>query len=68
MVTNKILKQIRHSKKCKAALQLSLDKAAPTIQRYLDNNDIMLTTDTALNTIAEHLKVDKSEILIKQQA
>jgi len=41
----------------------ALDKSAPTIQRYLDENDIMLTTDAALTTIAKKLGIKKNTIV-----
>ena len=63
MITKKIISKIRKSKTCKAALQLVLNKQAPTIQRYLDTNDIMLTTHAALRVISMQLKVPQSEIL-----
>lgn len=63
MIKTNILKKIRKSKVCKAKLQIALDKAAPTIQRYLDDNDIMLTTASALAVIKEEFNVTESEIL-----
>lgn len=58
----KTLKQIRNSKICKAKLQIALNKSAPTIQRYLDENNIMLTTITALNVISQEIKIDISDL------
>ena len=54
---------IRKSKKTKAKLQLALDKSAVTIQRYIDNNDIILTTVVALEAISEGLEIDVNQIL-----
>jgi hypothetical protein len=51
MIQEQVIKQIRKSKSCKLRLQVALDRSAPTIQRYLDTNDIMLTTSKALEVI-----------------
>ncbi len=56
------LKQIRNSKICKAKLQIALNKSAPTIQRYLDENNIMLTTITALTVISQEINIDVSDL------
>lgn len=63
MISEKALKKIRVSKVCKAKLQIALDKAAPTIQRYLDDNDILLTTKVALDVIREETGLTESEII-----
>lgn len=60
-----VISQIRVSKICKAKLQIALDKAAPTIQRYLDDNDILLTTDIALETISSELNLPKDNLIDK---
>jgi hypothetical protein len=60
-----VISQIRVSKICKAKLQIALDKAAPTIQRYLDDNDILLTTDIALETISLELNLSKDNLIDK---
>lgn len=58
----KTLKEIRNSKICKAKLQIALNKSAPTIQRYLDENNIMLTTITALSVISQEINIDVSDL------
>ncbi len=58
----KTLKQIRNSKICKAKLQIALNKSAPTIQRYLDENNIMLTTITALTVISQEINIDVTDL------
>lgn len=63
MIKQTVLEQIRKNKVLKAKLQIALDKAAPTIQRYLDDNDIMLTTTAALVVIKEELSLTEDEIL-----
>lgn len=62
MISKKIIDRIRVSTACKAHLMLALDKSAITIQRYLDDNDIMLTTKPALEVIMRVLEVDENEI------
>lgn len=57
------MESIRTNKVLKAKLQIALDKAAPTIQRYLDNNDIMLTTAAALTVIRDELVLTDDQIL-----
>lgn len=68
MIAQNILEQIRHNRICKAKLQIALDKAAPTIQRYLDDNDIMLTTKPAIDVIKECFGVSDDEIFEKEPA
>lgn len=63
MIRENILNLIRKNKTCKTELQLALDKSAVTIQRYLDDNDIMLTTAAALEVIKRHLDKTEDEIL-----
>ena len=63
MINKKTMALIRKSKKTKAKLQLALDKSAVTIQRYIDNNDIILTTVVALEAISEGLEIDFNQIL-----
>lgn len=58
-----VLEMIRQSKVCKAKLQIELDKSAPTIQRYLDDNDIMLTTASSLSVISKEFGLKEKEIL-----
>ena len=58
----KTVKQIRNSKICKAKLQIALNKSAPTIQRYLDENNIMLTTITALTVISQEINIDVTDL------
>lgn len=63
MIQQKVIDLLRNSKIGKARLQIALDKAAPTIQRYLDDNDIMLTTSIALEVIKTEFNLTESEIL-----
>lgn len=69
MIQQKVIDMMKRSEKskiCKARLQLELDKAAPTIQRYLDDNDIMLTTAKALAVIRDVFQLTDEEILEPQ--
>lgn len=67
MIKQSIVDKIRKSRQCKAALQLALDKSAPTIQRYLDSNHIMLTTPKAVEAISTQLGVNKENIFEQNQ-
>jgi len=63
MIQPQVIKQIRKSKKCKSNLQLALNRSPATIQRYLDTNDIMLTTSKALEVIRSEFKLTDKQIL-----
>ena len=63
MIKQNVIELLRNSKVGKARLQITLDKAAPTIQRYLDDNDIMLTTAKALEVIKTEFNLTEVEIL-----
>ena len=63
MIQPQVIKQIRKSKKCKRELQRVLDRSPATIQRYLDTNDIMLTTSKALEVIRSEFKLSDKQIL-----
>ena len=63
VINDNVLGKIRKSKLCKAKLQIALDKSAVTIQRYLDTNDIMLTTTSALEVIKNEFNLIEEEII-----
>jgi hypothetical protein len=63
MIKQNVIELLRNSKVGKARLQIALDKAAPTVQRYLDDNDIMLTTAKALEVIKTEFNLTELEIL-----
>lgn len=63
MIKPKYLKQINDSRKCKALLQIALDKSELTINRYVNDNDIMLTTSAALSVIRDFTGVTVDELL-----
>lgn len=62
MIREEILQKLLKSKKAKAKLSLALDKSHVTIDRYLYNNHIMLTTVASLDVIKEVLNVTEEEI------
>jgi len=63
MIQPQVIKQIRKSKSCKLRLQVALNKSGPTIQRWLDTNNIMLTTSKALEVIRSEFKLTDKQIL-----
>lgn len=67
MITKKVIDKIKESKRCKNALAYLLNVNPRTIDTWLKRNDIMLTTDLALNIISEELGVKKSEILEQEK-
>lgn len=68
MIQQNVIDLLRKSKIAKAKLQIALDKAPPTIQRYLDDNDVMLTTHAALKVIKEEFGLKEEEIIETQTA
>jgi hypothetical protein len=62
-LTQKAIDALKNNKRARARLQLDLDKSEYTINRYIDSNDIMLTTATALVILREELKMADSELL-----
>ena len=62
-LSKKALMAIRENKRCRNRLQLELERNQATIYRWLDNNDVMLTTATALQIIREETGLDDSQIL-----
>ncbi len=68
MIKESVIQLIRKNKKVKGLLQAALDIAPATMQRYLDNNDIMLTTKVALDVITKELGLKEKEVLEKETA
>jgi hypothetical protein len=58
-----VIAKIQESQKAKNRLAYELNKHSVTIDRYLENNDEMLTTKTALLAISEELGISESEII-----
>lgn len=63
MIRQNVLDTVRHNTRCKAELQIALDRGASTIQSYLDTNNIMLTTAAALTVIRKYTNLTDSKIL-----
>ena len=66
MIRKKIIKALKYDKTAKAKLQLALDKSAPTIERYLTTNDVMLTTAKSIAVIKEATGLKEDQILEPQ--
>ena len=62
-VRPEIIEVIRKNLVVRNRLALVLNKSYPTIQRYFDGNDEMLTTAGALKVISEELGKTNEEIL-----
>lgn len=62
-LTEKAIAAIRNNKRVRARLQLDLNKSEYTIARYIINNDIMLTTATALAVIKEETGMTEDELI-----
>ncbi|OLY94801.1 hypothetical protein [Cnuella takakiae] len=67
-LTQLALGAIRNNKRVRARLQLELDRSEYTINRYVQENDIMLTTATALKIIREETGLTTKQILEKEKA
>lgn len=68
MIKNKIIEKIKASKRCRNRLAYELNCSHRSVEKWLERNDIMLTTDLALKVISEEINVKKSEILIEEKA
>ncbi|WP_162850025.1 hypothetical protein [Sphingobacterium yanglingense] len=54
---------IKSDNNIKTKLALSLNKSYPTIQRYINNNDVMLTTASAMEVLRSELQLTNEELL-----
>ena len=59
----KIITRIMESQKTKNRLAYEFNNHIATINRWLESNDAMLTTRTALIAISEELELTEEEIL-----
>lgn len=59
----KIIEKIESDKIIIAKLCGAMDKAYPTIKKYLYENNELLTTASALKVIREELKLNDTQIL-----
>lgn len=62
-VKKEILEQLRTNLRAKGRLAYEFSRTTKTIDQWIDENDIMLTTATGLKAISEELGVRQSEIL-----
>lgn len=65
-LTKEALKIINQSNMVKGKLADLFDKSHQTIQRWVDNNDIMLTHSGALAIYKEDLSLDETQIIIHE--
>lgn len=65
VIKTEVLEQLKSNQKAKARLAYEFSKHIATINRWLESNDPMLTTVTALNAIKDELGLKQSEILEK---
>lgn len=62
-LTQKAIDGLKNNKRARARLQLDLNKSEYTINKYIGENDIMLTTATALVIIREETGLVDAQIL-----
>lgn len=62
-LTQKAIDALKKDKRARARLQLDLNRSEYTINKYISENDIMLTTATALAVIREETGFSDDEIL-----
>jgi hypothetical protein len=70
-IKQEILDQINKgplANKIKGSIIIENDKHPGSVQRWIDNNDEILTTAKNLSIICQHLDVDQSEILEDEKA
>lgn len=67
-IASKALLAIRKNMKCRNRLAFELNKSQQTIARWLDDNDILLTTAAALQIIREETGLTDDEILVQEPA
>jgi hypothetical protein len=66
-LTQKAIDALKNHKRARARLQLDLNKSEYTINRYIADNDIMLTTATALKVIREETGISDDQLLEIEQ-
>jgi len=67
MIKQLYLDQVNASPVCKAQLQIALGKSYSAIQRYVNENNILLTTATALSVLKKFTGVSERELLEQKQ-
>lgn len=58
-----VIEVIKSNNVIKNKLAIALNKSYITIHRYINNNDVMLTTAVALEVLRTELKMTNEEIL-----
>lgn len=64
-IKTEVLEQLKKNVRLKAKLAYEFEKHGATINRWIENNDPMLTTVAALRIIKEETGLKKSDILDK---
>jgi len=58
-----VIEMIKSDNVVKNKLAISLNKSYVTIQRYINNNDVMLTTAAAMEVLRSELNLSNDELL-----
>lgn len=66
-IRKNVLAKVYGSADCKRRLMIALDISAPTMTRYLRDNDDNLTKVAALNVIGEYFNLPINEIIEEQE-
>ncbi len=61
-----VIEAIRKNQSIRNRLQLELNRSYPTIQRWLDSNNEMLTTATSLRIISEETGISQENLLAEE--
>lgn len=67
-LSTKALEFLRGDKRVRTLLALEMDKHMDTIERWVKNNDPMLTTASALQVIREHSGMQDEDLLTSAHA
>jgi hypothetical protein len=62
-IKQEVIERLKGSQKAKNRLAYEFNKHVATINRWIDTNDVMLTTKQALKAISEELELKEKEIL-----
>lgn len=66
-ITDAAVERIRASKKCIMALGYEFERGDKTINNWLDEKNVLLTTPTAVEIIKRETGLTKDEILMKNK-
>lgn len=66
-LSQQAINALKNNKRARARLQLEFDKSEYTINRYIADNDIMLTTASALVIIREETGMKNNQILVNSR-